>query len=141
MSLPQFETNETPSLNQGKRTILFDFQRGDILIKNKAIQTSEGKEAIKNKIQKFIYTDKRVTQIYKGTNYGIERENIIGKVYESKVSEIENLTAALKKMINETYGVISLDNLVTKMENDVLIINFQVATIYGLLGGETSWKV
>ena len=136
MSLPQFETNESPLINQGKRTILFDFQRGDLLTKNMTVQTAEGKEAIKNKIEKLVYTEKKLSPIYKNSEYGINKRLVIGKEYYTNIKLVEELSLDIKSAIMKISGVKSIDKFSTNIENDILVIRFEVDTIYGTVGGE-----
>lgn len=136
MSLPQFESIENTAVEQGKRTILFDFQRGDLLTKNMTVQTAEGKEAIKNKIEKLLYTEKKLSPIYKDSEFGINKRIVIGKEYYTNIKLVEELSLDIKSSILKITGVKSIDSFTTSIENDILTIKFSVDTVYGIVGGE-----
>lgn len=136
MSLPQFESIENTTSEQGKRIILFDFQRGDLLTKNMTVQTAEGKEAIKNKIEKLLYTEKKLSPIYKDSEFGVNKRIVIGKEYYTNIKLVEELSLDIKSSILKITGVKSIDSFTTNIENDILTIKFEVDTIYGIVGGE-----
>lgn len=136
MSLPQFDKEEFVQSNLGKVTILFDFQRGDLQTKNMTVQTAQGKEAIKNKIEKLVYTEKRLAPIYKESDYGLSKKLVIGKEYYTNIKIVEELSLELKSAIMKIDGVKSIDRFSTSIENDILIIRFEVDTIFGTIGGE-----
>ncbi len=57
-----------------KKTILFDFEKGDLAMKNMIVDVSDGVEGIKNKIEKLIRTEKNIAPIYKKIDYGIKKK-------------------------------------------------------------------
>ena len=88
--------NETVSSN-GTKTYLFDFDRGDFVIRDGKLVVCDGVEAIRVWIEKIIRTEKSRYPIYDGTEYGCHLEDlIIGNNYT-----VEFIEAELKREIEE----------------------------------------
>ena len=87
---------ETVASN-GTKTYLFDFDRGDFVIRDGKLVVCDGVEAIRVWIEKIIRTEKSRYPIYDGTEYGCHLEDlIIGNNYT-----VEFIEAELKREIEE----------------------------------------
>ena len=81
----------------GTKTYLFDFDKGDFVIRDGKLIECDGIEAIKVWIEKIIRTEKNRFPIYDGTEYGCYLEDlIIGNNYT-----VEFVEAELKREIEE----------------------------------------
>ena len=88
--------NETVSSN-GTKTYLFDFDKGDFVVRDGKLVECDGVEAIRVWIEKIIRTEKSRYSIYDGTEYGCHLEDlIIGNNYT-----VEFIEAELKREIEE----------------------------------------
>ena len=83
--------------SNGTKTYLFDFDRGDFVIRDGKLVVCDGVEAIRVWIEKIIRTEKSRYPIYDGTEYGCHLEDlIIGNNYT-----VEFIEAELKREIEE----------------------------------------
>lgn len=121
-------------MNEIKRTILFDFEKGDISMKNMIIDTSYKIDAIKNKVEKLIRTELKIAPIYRYTDYGINKEKIIGKEYSSHIKDVQNLLLEIKNKVKKIDGVLNIIKWNKKINMDQLIMEFEIDTIYGIIG-------
>ena len=88
--------NETVSSN-GTKTYLFDFDKGDFVVRDGKLVVCDGVEAIRVWIEKIIRTEKSRYPIYDDTEYGCHLEDlIIGNNYT-----VEFIEAELKREIEE----------------------------------------
>ena len=119
-----------------KKTILFDFEKGDLSMKNMIIDTSSEIKAIKNKIEKLIKTETKIAPIYKFYDYGINKEKVIGKEYGSHIKDVQSLVLEIKNKIMKINGVKNIPKWDKKIDRDKLILNFEIDTIYGSIRNE-----
>ena len=90
------QNNETITSN-GTKTYLFDFDKGDFVVRDGKLVECDGVEAIRVWIEKIIRTEKSRYPIYDGTEYGCHLEDlIIGNNYT-----VEFIEAELKREIEE----------------------------------------
>ena len=74
------ETNQTIAVTNtepvslGTKTFLFDFNRGDFVLRDGKLVVCDGIEAVKVWIEKIIRTEKNRYSIYVGTQYGCHLE-------------------------------------------------------------------
>ena len=81
----------------GTKTYLFDFDKGDFVVRDGKLVECDGVEAIRVWIEKIIRTEKSRYPIYSGTEYGCHLEDlIIGNNYT-----VEFIEAELKREIEE----------------------------------------
>ena len=90
--------SETTSENTGgTKSFLYDFSKGDFVIRDGRLVPCDSLEAIKVWIEKIIRTEKNRFPIYDGTEYGCYLEDlIIGNNYT-----VEFVEAELKREIEE----------------------------------------
>lgn len=66
----------------GGKSYLYDFEKGDFVIRDGKLIECDGIEALKVWIEKILRTEKGRYQIYDGTSYGCQLEDlIIGNSY------------------------------------------------------------
>lgn len=98
---PQTEINipaENPAeTSNGTKTYLFDFDKGEFVVRDGKLVVCDGIEAIKIWIEKILRTEKWRYPIYDGTEYGCHLEDlIIGNNYT-----VEFIESELKREIEE----------------------------------------
>ena len=90
-------TSQTTEASAGTKTYLFDFDKGDFVVRDGKLVVCDGVEAIRVWIEKIIRTEKSRYPIYDGTEYGCHLEDlIIGNNYT-----VEFIEAELKREIEE----------------------------------------
>ena len=112
----------------GAKTYLFDFEKGDFVIRDGNLVECDGIEAIKVWIEKILRTEKGRFHIYDNTDYGCHIEDlIVGNNYP-----VEYIEAELKREIEEALllnsKISSVNNFkITRTRNN-LIVEMEVHT-------------
>ena len=107
INVPEENIAET---SNGTKTYLFDFDKGDFVVRDGKLVECDGIEAIRVWIEKIIRTEKWRFPIYEGTDYGCHLEDlIIGNNYT-----VEFVESELKREIEEA-----------------LLLNPQISTVSG----------
>lgn len=112
----------------GAKTYLFDFEKGDFVIRDGNLVECDGIEAIKVWIEKILRTEKGRFHIYDDTDYGCHIEDlIVGNNYP-----VEYIEAELKREIEEALllnsNISSVNNCkITRTRNN-LIVEMEVHT-------------
>lgn len=120
------------------KSFLFDFNKGDFVLKDGKLQVVEDMEALKVWIEKILKTEKFKFKIYKTgeTNeYGITLLDLINSGYPKPFIQAEiqrEVTEAL--LTNEE--IISVENFNFTREKRTLVVSFQVNTAYGTIEQE-----
>ena len=84
-------------INNGTKTYLFDFDKGDFVIRDGKLVECDGVEAVRVWIEKILRTEKGRFRVYDNTDYGCHLEDlIIGNSYTPEFIEAE-----LKREIEE----------------------------------------
>lgn len=118
---PSYTTPENPSIG-GTKTYLFDFNKGEFVIRDGKLIECDGIEAIRIWIEKIIRTEKYRYLIYDGTEYGCHLEDlIIGNNYT-----MEFIQSELKREIEEA---LLLNPQIKKISNFQIIRNSNSLTI------------
>ena len=117
---------ETPA-QTGTRSYLFDFNKGDFVVRDGKLVECDGMDALKVWIEKILKTEKGRYRIYDGTGYGCQLEDlIIGNTYTLEFTEAE-LKREVEEAILKNPLVISVSNFtLTKTANALTI---QIETI------------
>ncbi|MBU5427151.1 DUF2634 domain-containing protein [Tissierella pigra] len=128
----QFEEKK----NEGK-TFLFDFEKGDFVIKDGRLVEVEGKEAIKIWIEKILRTEKFKFEVYKADENINEYGTTIKKLIQGKKVPQFFLQSELKREIEEVLKrhseIDRIKDLRTEQEVATLRIYFTII----LKNGET----
>ena len=112
--------------NNGTKTYLFDFDKGDFVIRDGKFVECDGVEAIKVWIEKILRTEKGRFMIYDNTEYGCHLEDlIIGNSYTPEFIEAE-----LKREIEEALllnsQITSVTNFKISREKNSLTVEMEV---------------
>lgn len=135
LRLPQTAETTDQVQDLGK-SFLFDFEKGDFVLKDGKPVETDGIEAIKVWIEKVLRTQKTKWKIYEGTDYGTTIEDlIVGHGYPMSFLESE-----LKREITEALlkhpRIESLSSWEFRRDKDKLYVVFTV----GLKDGKTFGK-
>lgn len=132
-NIKQIETNS----KMGK-SFLFDFNRGDFVLKDGKLVEIEGIEALKVWVEKILKTEKFKFKIYENSEineYGVTLLELINKDYPIYFVESEiqrEVTEALLKNAE----INSVSNFTFSKEGRGLNISFEVSSIYGTTRNE-----
>jgi phage baseplate assembly protein W len=115
-------------IDNSAKTYLFDFEKGDFVVKDGKLIECDGIEAIKVWIEKILRTEKGRFAIFDDTDYGCHIEDlIVGNNYP-----VEYIEAELKREIEEALllnsKISSVNNFkITRTRNN-LIVEMEVHT-------------
>lgn len=127
--LPSYQTNEVVlSKSQPSRTYKLDLERGRI------IGFTDKQGAIKQAIQKILYTEKYAHLIYDWL-YGIGLEKYIGKDFDYFATDIKR---ELSEALSYDDRIIEVKDVRVERGEllDSAVVSFQVDTIFGKVEGE-----
>lgn len=112
----------------GTKSYLFDFNKGDFVIRDGKLVECDGMDALKVWIEKILKTEKGRYRIYDGTGYGCQLEDlIIGNTYTLEFTEAE-LKREVEEAILKNPLVISVSNFTLTKTANVLTIQIEVKT-------------
>lgn len=118
----------TKNESSGTKSYLFDFEKGDFVVKDGKLIECDGLEAIKVWIEKILRTEKGRFAIFDDTDYGCHIEDlIVGNNYP-----VEYIEAELKREIEEALllnsNISSVNDFkITRTRNN-LIVEMEVHT-------------
>lgn len=123
-ALAQTET----SAQTGTKSYLFDFNKGDFVVRDGKLVECDGMDALKVWIEKILKTEKGRYRIYDGTGYGCQLEDlIIGNTYTLEFTEAE-LKREVEEAILKNPLVISVSNFTLTKTANALTIQIEVKT-------------
>lgn len=118
---------ETPA-QTGTKSYLFDFNKGDFVVRDGKLVECDGMDALKVWIEKILKTEKGRYRIYDGTGYGCQLEDlIIGNTYTLEFTEAE-LKREVEEAILKNPLVISVSNFTLTKTANALTIQIEVKT-------------
>jgi len=134
------DSTTTETTSNGK-SFYFDFTTGDFVIKDGRVQLTEGIEALKVWIQKVLKTEKFKFKIYetsKTDEYGTTLLELVNSRHPQMFIQAEiqrEITDALVKNVE----ISSVDNFSFSREKRILVVGFNVNSIYGTTSQEVSF--
>ncbi|MBR8659560.1 MULTISPECIES: DUF2634 domain-containing protein [unclassified Brevibacillus] len=144
MTLPQIAQLEFPdteliqqtSPEKVHKTFLWDFNKGDFVLKDGKLIEVTGIEYVKIWVEKALRTMKD-SLIYEGTGYGSEYHTLIGKNFHPDFtrSEYERM---IRDALLQNDAITQVDNFVFTQSGEKLTIEFQVKSIYGSTEGRVT---
>lgn len=120
-----------------KKTYSFDFRAGEFVLKNGKSIVIEGKEALKQWIEKILRTQKGRYKIYKGTGYGINIQDLIGQVYPAQFIQSE-LQRECESALLQNPDILSITEFSTDQDGSSLNIEIKLNTVYGQVTQEVT---
>lgn len=114
-----------------KDTFLYDFKACDFVMEDGDPIKVSGIEALKVWITKILHTQLNRYQIYAGTSYGANIEDlVIGKGYSTAFIQSE-LKREIETALLQNEDIEYVSDFVLTREKDKLDISFTVGTVYG----------
>ena len=114
-----------------KDTFLNDFKACDFVMEDSNPIKVSGVEALKVWITKILHTQLNRYQIYAGTSYGANIEDlVIGKGYSTAFIQSE-LKREIETALLQNEDIEYVSDFVLTREKDKLDISFTVGTVYG----------
>lgn len=139
MLFPEYEptlnnATTTETTNIGK-SLLFNFDTGDFVIKDGKIQTVGGVDALKQWIKKIILTEKNKYRIYEkiddeDNEYGIYMTDLLSSDYSQSFIQAE-IQREITDTLLKNEEIISINDFNFSRDKRALIVNFTVNSIYG----------
>lgn len=115
------------------KSFLFDFKKGDFVMKDGKLVVLEGIEALKMWIVKVIRTEKFRFRIYKNTGfeddeqYGVMLENLIGSNFDREFIEAEIEREVTEALMLHEY-IVSVDEWQFERNSKKMTVSFAVTT-------------
>ena len=114
-----------------KDMFLFDFEKNDFIFDGKNPKVVSGIDALKVWIDKILHTQLGRYQIYNGTNYGANIEDlVIGKGYGIAFTSSE-LKREIETALLQNDDIYSVSEFEIMRGRDNLSVSFTVSTAYG----------
>ncbi len=133
--LPEISSIEINTENTSKATklgksFLFDFKKGDFILKDGRLVKTDDIEALKVWIEKVLRTEKFRFEIYKDVEYGVTIEDLIGQTLPRQFVESE-LKREIREAIIKHPAVQDISNLATEQDGSKFKISFKVNLVDG----------
>lgn len=129
-------TTENDTIQDAGKELLFDFKKGDFIMKNGAPVMVEGKEALMIWIEKTIRTARYRYLIY-SFDYGCELEDLIGLSLPRKVLESEMKRVIYEALIIDD-RINDIRDFEVKQQDSTVHVKFTVDSIYDEFQQEVS---
>ena len=115
------------------KAFLYDYQKGEFILKNGKMVEVTGNAAIEAWIEKLIRTEKFRFNVYEGVDYAVTIEELIGSIWPRGFVEAEIKREITEAALSNTY----IEDLIEwsfERDGSYLIINFTVITVEGAFG-------
>jgi len=114
---------EINEIKQPSKTYKINTTKKEVSIKG----YTDGLEAVKQAAQLILSTERYVYPIY-SWNYGVELESLIGKDIEFVIPEIKR---RIREALIQDDRITGVDNFKFNKQDDELIVEFDVYTVFG----------
>lgn len=133
LSQLEYSIDSTTTSIEPYQTLLFDFAAGDfVYVDGNPVVVSET-EAIKVWLQKTFKTQKDRFEVYNGTSYGINYEDLIGYRVDFIRMELER---EIRDVVKTNPSISSVSNFVITQDDATLIVSFTINLVSGNSYGE-----
>ncbi|WDV47148.1 DUF2634 domain-containing protein [Clostridiaceae bacterium M8S5] len=130
----KFKTNEQKEMDMRGRSFLFDFEKGEFVLRNGNTVLADEIESIQIWIEKVLLTEKYKYNIYKrddGKEYGVMLQDlIIGTNYPRAFVEAE-IRREIKNELTKHPRILSISNFSIDKRNPELYVSFKVNLVSG----------
>ncbi|RKD26678.1 hypothetical protein BEP19_15840 [Ammoniphilus oxalaticus] len=100
----EFETQDLPNeLEPMGKSFLFDFTKGEFVLRNGKMVEVEGLDALKVWIEKCMRTERYRFRVYEGVEYGVTLEDLIGSNLPRAFVEAEIKREVTESLIQHPY--------------------------------------
>jgi hypothetical protein len=133
--LLQNDTSETTSIG---KSFLFDFAAGDFVIKDGKLQSIEGVNALKTRIEKLFKTEKFKFKIYdtgQSDEYGMTLLELVNSGFPQPYIQSEIQREITEALTNDP-EIISIDGFNFSRDRRMLAADINIITIYGPISQE-----
>ena len=116
-----------------KKTIKFDFERGEVSTIDKQIVNISGEDALRQWISKILRTAAERYPVYSGTGYGCGVEElVIGKSYEYDFAEAE-LKREIEEALLKSSEITAVRGVDVSISDCVMNADIVIETVYGTM--------
>lgn len=116
------------SAQTGTKSYLFDFNKGDFVVRDGKLAECDGMDALKVWIEKILKTEKGRYWIYDGTEYGCQLEDlIIGNTYTLEFTEAE-LKREIEEALLRNPSILSVSNFLLTRTHNSITVQLEVKT-------------
>ncbi|QQE75224.1 DUF2634 domain-containing protein [Brevibacillus composti] len=141
MTLPQVAQLEIPEANLIQqtshetvhKTFLWDFAKGDFVLRDGHLVEVTGIEYVKVWVEKALHTMKD-SLIYEGTGFGSEHHTLIGQNFHPDFSKAE-YERMIREALLQNSAITKVDNFSFDQSGSGLTISFDVVSIFGTTQG------
>lgn len=112
----------------GTKSYLYDFEKGDFVVRDGKLVQCDGIDAIKVWIEKILRTEKGRYQIYDGTGYGCQIEDlIVGSTYTFEFTESE-LKREIEEALLRNPSILAVSNFLLARTHNSITVELEVIT-------------
>jgi phage baseplate assembly protein W len=134
----EFKPQEPASPQNLGKSFLFDFKKGDFILRDGKLVEVEGIEALKVGVEKLLRTEKFKFKIYERDDkqeYGVTIEDLIGSSLPKAFVESE-LKREISDALKKHPMIAGISNLSTLRDGSRLKISFQINLVDGQAIGQ-----
>ncbi len=131
---PSQELTTTTKNSTTGKTMSFDFETGDFVVKDGKVVTLTGLEGLEMWITKVLKTDKNKFKIYNTDNvekYGVTLLELVTSDYPRPFIEAQ-VQAAIIETLMKNNDIKEVYNFSFTRDKKTLIVNFTVTSVYGI---------
>ena len=131
---PSQELTTTTKNSTTGKTMNFDFETGDFVVKDGKVVTLTGLEGLEMWITKVLKTDKNKFKIYNTDNvekYGVTLLELVTSDYPRPFIEAQ-VQAAIIETLMKNSDIKAVYNFSFTRDKRTLIVNFTVTSVYGI---------
>lgn len=136
LEIPQSEITQQTMPETVHKTFLWDFEKGDFVLKDGKLIEVGGLEYLKIWIEKALRTVKD-SLIYASTGYGSEHHSLIGRNFHPDYSRAE-YERMIREALMQNNAIIQVSNFAFSQNGEKLTIAFDVISIYGPMRREVT---
>ena len=115
----------------GGKSFLFDFKRGDFVLRDGRVAVPDDEAAIRVWIEKILRTEKGRTPIYYGTRYGIQLEDLlVGGSFPAAFVESE-LKREIEEALTQHAKIQGISNMAVDRTTGKVAASFTVDLVGG----------
>jgi len=133
LEFPETELVQQTSPETVHKTFLWDFTKGDFVLRDGSLVEATGIEYVKVWAEKALRTVKD-SLIYEGTEYGSEHHTLIGQNFHPDFTKSE-YERMIREALLQNSAITKVDNFVFSQSGSGLTISFDVVSIYGTTQG------
>lgn len=116
-----------------KKSPGFDFEKGEFLTFGGKVRCLQGRDRVKNKVEKLIRTELGRYRIYEGVQYGVRIEDlVIGQTFTSDFIKNEIQREITEALLRDE-EISSVDSFEAQVNDCMLNVKLYITTVFGSL--------